>query len=90
MDVLLIIMGAMGFMAILISTYVFIVAARNYVSDDQTPFLNKAHAVNRRSPVKRSRTDRRIGRHVSFPLTVNGILIPNDRRFMPDRRIAVA
>lgn len=90
MDVLLIIMGAMGFMAILISTYVFIVAARNYVSDDQTPFLNKAQVINRRLPVERSRTDRRSGRHVSFPLTVNGILIPNERRFMPDRRIAVA
>ena len=90
MDVLLIIMGTMGFMAILVSTYVFIMAARNYVSDDQTPFLNKSQAINRRLRVERNPADRRNGRQVTFPLTVNGILIPNDRRFMSDRRLAAA
>ncbi len=90
MDVLLIIMGTLGFMAILVSTYVFIVAARNYVSDDQTPFLSKSQATNRRSRVERNPTDRRNGRQVTFPLTVNGILIPNDRRVIPDRRLAAA
>lgn len=90
MDVLLIIMGTLGFMAVLVSTYVFIVAARNYVSDDQTPFLRNPQAVNRRSRVERNPTDRRNGRQVAFPLTVNGILIPNDRRVIPDRRLAAA
>ncbi|MCX2975886.1 hypothetical protein [Candidatus Marimicrobium litorale] len=87
---LLIILGTMGFMAILGSTYVFIMAARNYVSDDQTPFLNKSQAINRRLRVERNPADRRNGRQVTFPLTVNGILIPNDRRFMSDRRLAAA
>ena len=90
MDVLLIIMGTMGFIAILVSTYVFIVAARNYVSDDQMPFLNKSQAINRRSRVERNPADRRNGRHVTFPLTVNGILIPNDRRYLSDRRLVAA
>jgi hypothetical protein len=87
MDVVLTILGIMGFGAVAISTYVFTVAARNYVSDD--------HRRSRRNSVEhaphelttRNTTDRRGGRSVTFPLAVNGILIANDRRILLDRRL---
>jgi hypothetical protein len=88
MDVVLIILGVLGLGAVVISTYVFTVAARNYVSeDDQRP---RARFYDARQPpreqVTRRPADRRSGRPVTFPLTVNSILITNDRRFIPDRR----
>jgi len=83
MDAVLIILGIMGLGAIVVSAYVFTVAARNYVSEDHNRYgrgPNPAHFVER-NPV-----DRRSGRPVTFPLTVNGILIVHDRRVSPDRR----
>lgn len=86
MDVVLIILGVLGFGAIVISTYVFTVAARTYVSDDyRQPRKNTVDAQTRR-PVVRNPVDRRSGRVVTFPLTVNGILIANDRRTTEERR----
>jgi hypothetical protein len=86
MDVILIILGVMGFGAIIISTYVFMVAARNYVSDDQRPFRGNPRESGQHAMVERSPTDRRKGNPVTFPLAVNGILIAQDRRVLPDRR----
>lgn len=86
MDVILIILGIMGFGAIIISTYVFMVAARNYVSDDQAPFRDSPEQPGQRTLIERSPADRRTGNPVNFPLTVNGILIARDRRILPDRR----
>ncbi|NND69806.1 MAG: hypothetical protein HKN19_19610 [Halioglobus sp.] len=83
MDAVLIILGILGVGAIVVSAYVFTVAARNYVSEDHKRYgrgPDPAHFVER-SPV-----DRRSGRPVTFPLTVNGILIAHDRRVLPDRR----
>lgn len=88
MDVILIILGVMGFGAIVISTYVFMVAARNYVSDDEQPFGGHAEKPSGRAFVERSPADRRQGNPVTFPLAVNGILIEQDRRVLPDRRKA--
>ena len=89
MDVILITLGVLGVGAILVSTYVFVVAARNYVSDeDSTEGRGK-----RRGPdqyVARSPRDRRSGQPVTFPLMVNGILIEKDRRVLPDRRKVAA
>lgn len=86
MDVVLTVLGVLGFGAIAISTYVFTVAARNYVSDDH----QRSHGNSLRStpqpPVPRNPTNRRSGRMVTFPLAVNGILIANDRRILPERR----
>lgn len=84
MDVVLITLGVMGIGAIIVSAYVFMVAARNYVSDESAPRGPGGHAPRPR--VERSRGDRRSGAPVSFPLMVNGILIENDRRVLPDRR----
>lgn len=88
MDVVLITLGVLGFGAIVISTYVFTVAARNYVSDDHLPDQRKSGKTTPYKLVERSPTDRRNGRPVTFPLTVNGLLIANDRRQIPERRMA--
>ena len=88
MDVILIILGVLGLGAILISTYVFMVAARNYVSDEHMAIRGNPQEPASPPLVSRSPTDRRTGRPVTFPLAVNGILISEDRRVTPDRRIA--
>jgi hypothetical protein len=80
MDVVLIILGVLGFGAIAIAAYVFTVAARNYVSTE-----DKIHRQQRAS---RRTTDRRSGKPVKFPLHVNGTLVPEERRHLPDRRMA--
>lgn len=89
MDAVLIILGILGFGAIVISAYVFTVAARNYVSDDHRRY---SPAGLRAAPefVARNPVDRRSGRPVTFPLTVNGILITQERRVTPDRRAMAA
>jgi hypothetical protein len=86
MDVVLITLAVLGVGAMVISAYVFMVAARTYVSEDASP-RGKSAAFNR---VVRSANDRRSGASVSFPLMVNGILIEHDRRCSPDRRKAAA
>ncbi len=79
-NAILIILGVMGLGAIIISAFVFTVAARNYVSEDEQA------QQDRRKPVARGSSDRRRGEVVSFPLTVNGIIVTEDRRRQPDRR----
>ncbi len=88
MDVVLIILGALGLGAIVISTYVFTVAARSYVSEDSRRYGGHTGEITPHTPVPRNPLDRRGVRPVTFPLTVNGILITNDRRSLPDRRMA--
>jgi len=89
MDVILIILGVLGMGAIVIAAYVFTVAARNYVSEDDQPLLFSNNGNGRRSEwVERNPVDRRSGRPVSFPLTVNGVVVPEDRRRQPERRRA--
>jgi len=89
MDVVLIILGVLGLGAIIIAAYVFTVAARNYVSNEHkhhakdTPFSPTTRQRTLRSP-----TDRRSGRPVVFPLNVNGVLVPQERRHLPERRQA--
>ena len=80
MDTLLLILGVIGLFAILVSAYVFTVAARNYVSDDETSVYPGAHGQERRQ------RERRSGRPVEFPLTVDGVELTEDRRRQPDRR----
>jgi hypothetical protein len=88
MDVILIILGMMGLGAIVISAFVFMVAARNYVSDEHLAIRGNSKEPAPRSLAARSPTGRRTGRSVTFPLAVNGILISQDRRIIPDRRAA--
>ena len=87
MDVVLIILGILGFGAIMISAFIFTVAARNYVSDDQRKDRRNSPLAKHQMVVRRP-SDRRVGQPVTFPLTVNGMLIPHDRRHTPERRRA--
>jgi hypothetical protein len=87
MDVILIILGLSGLGAVVVSTYVFTVAARTYVSDDHEQLRRSSADKQPREQVERKPGDRRSGRPVAFPLTVNSILIANDRRILPDRRM---
>jgi hypothetical protein len=90
MDVVLIILGILGFGAIVIAAYVFTVAARTYVSAEDNS-QRKNHAPREdTSFVERSPRDRRSGSGDSarFPLNVDGVVIAEDRRRLPDRRKA--
>ena len=89
MDVVLATLGVMGFGAIAISTYVFLVAARNYVSDDNRPSRLNSSEPAPSQLVARNPNDRWGGRSVTFPLAVNGILIASDRRTLFDGRIMI-
>jgi len=88
MDVVLIVLGVLGFGAIVISAYVFTVSARNYVSADEENQRKRRVNSSGKPWVMRASRERRSGKTVQFPLTVNSILIPEDRRHQPDRRHA--
>lgn len=89
MEAILTLVGILGLGALLISVYVFAVAARKFVSDDEKkppPF--SADSASNDSWIPRSREDRRQNRDkVQFPLRVNGQLVLHDRR-KGDRRAA--
>jgi hypothetical protein len=76
MDLILIVLGLLGLAAILVASYVFVVAARAYVSDDPRDRDGTAW-------IERNKGDRRSGNPVQFPMTVNGLLIEADRRMGP-------
>ena len=90
MQTVLIILGVLGFGAVVISAYVFTVAARNYVSERQSD----AEATGSRKNgdklyVVRTSTDRRQRETAVFPLELqSGEVIHLDRRRQPERRAA--
>ena len=89
MEALLTLVGILGLGALLISVYVFAVAARKFVSDDEK---RKLQFTNGRASndgwIPRTREDRRQNRKsVQFPIRVNGELVLHDRR-KGDRRAA--
>jgi hypothetical protein len=90
MNVTLIIMGILGLTMVAVAAYVFMFAARNYVSGDDDRLNAGAGVPETRSPQSgdgsRGRRERRKDEPVHFPLTVNGILIPADRRQRPSRQ----
>ena len=86
MDVVLVILGVLGFGAIVIAAYVFTVAARNYVSEEDHLLQEQPTPRERREYVQRQSRDRRRGISVTFPITVNGVRIPRDRRSHTERR----
>ena len=90
MDTILIVLGVLGIGAIVISAYVFTVAARHYVSDNNKGVRNPGDEPFGKILINRNPTDRRSGQAVTFPLMVNGTLIPQDRRVLPDRRMDAA
>ena len=90
MDTVLLVLGILGFGAVVIAAYVFTVAARNYVSEDDSAERTTTAPPANKTLIERSSLDRRQVIQIEFPITVSGILIPLDRRIMSDRRLAAA
>ena len=89
MEAVLITLGALGFGAIVIAAYVFTVAARNYVSNDNNAIRNGPAASSEDAFVTRSHADRRKNSMpVTFPMSINGVVVPRERRKSPERRAA--
>lgn len=91
MNTVLLILGFLSVGVIVIATYVFMVAARNYVSrepfEQQTAERFEADEVNIPQYVGRLSRDRRqINNVIHFPITLpNGEVVEHDRR-LSDRR----
>jgi len=84
MDNLLILLGVLGFGAIIISIHVFADASRAY--EHGFDGRGGSNGFRERAP-----GDRRSGKLVVFPLTLaNNNLIHEDRRTLTDRRVASA
>ena len=90
MQTVLIILGILGFGAVVISAYVFTVAARNYVSEkhaDEDPV--ESHENGEKLYVVRSSAERRQWEAAVFPLEIgSGEVIHLDRRRQSERRAA--
>ncbi len=87
MNIVLLILGILGIGAILIAAYVFTVAARNYVSDEDADM--ELAEENRLYVVRTDRDRRQSSGEIGFPLELpTGEVIPFDRRSCDDRRAA--
>ena len=88
MDTVLLILGILGFGAVVIAAYVFTVAARNYVSEYEDAGETGKAKPGSGAFIERNQSDRRQVVQLDFPITVSGVLIQEDRRKMPERRHA--
>ncbi|MCB1675279.1 MAG: hypothetical protein KDI01_03255 [Halioglobus sp.] len=89
-DAVLIILGTVGLVSVVVSAYVFTVAARNYVSaEERRRTLNWSANPRGEHRMARNPNDRRSGRPVVFPLTVDGVVVACDRRSGKERRRGV-
>jgi hypothetical protein len=88
MEIVLITLGMVGFGAIVIAAYVFTVAARNYVSTDEDLYRNGLAVQSAEDFVPRKTEDRRRNTvQPQFPMIINSVVIPRDRRRSAERRI---
>lgn len=89
MEAILTLVGVLGLGALLISVYVFAVAARKFVSDEQKNVRQlSSQSASNDSWIPRDCSDRRQNlSRVQFPLRVEGQLVLHDRR-KGDRRAA--
>ena len=90
MDTVLVVLGVLGFGAVVIAAYVFTVAARSYVSENDSAENTTSMPSASKTLIERNEHDRRQIVQLEFPITMNGILIPFDRRAQLDRRRAAA
>jgi hypothetical protein len=81
MDTLLILLGVLGFAAIIISLHVFSADADREVYGDDS---SESHVRGR------AQGDRRSGFESVFPLLINGIMVNKDRRLRHDRRQSIS
>lgn len=91
METLLLVLGVLGFAAVVFSAYVFAVAARNYISDnDYAPLPENMTANDERLKVVRELVDRRqraAANSEEFPLQLaSGEVVVMERRMQPERR----
>lgn len=90
MDILLSIIGVLGVGALVISAYVFVGAAKRYVSGEDLQdemVAMQADLPPRRHWIERAEADRRQNTQpVLFPITIDGVFVPEDRRVQSDRR----
>lgn len=84
MDIILTIIAVLGLGALLISVFIFAIAARRFVSDEAIPDTASGSTATYKP---RTREDRRqqAAPHV-FPININGRTIAYDRRTGADRR----
>ena len=83
-DLTLMFVAGAGLIAMVIAVFVFAVTARRFVSSDHdrgstSPATPEGQRFDAAQDT-RGRDDRRSGNRVDFPLTVNGTVIPCDRR----------
>ncbi len=91
MDAVLIILLLMGVCSITLALYILVDAKRNYMSPERESRIRPGFGTgDHQRYLERSKRDRRSGQTVSFPLMIDGRMISEDRRKLPDRRRAVA
>lgn len=83
MNVLLAVIAVLGITALILSVYIFAVAARSFVSDKVD--VKDGHYSEGLIP-RRINDRRKSPPAALFPLIINGVVIPVDRRKHPDRR----
>lgn len=83
METLLILLGVLGFGAIIISVHVF--SAGQEIYDDDASEGATGAGVR-----ERNGGNRRSGLEVVFPLLVNDTVVNEERRTLPERRQSVA
>lgn len=83
MNTLLLLLIIFGLGAIIISIHVFAEGARNY---DIEPGTGSSKGNNSVEFQERNPVTRRIDTSAGFPLSIDGIVIHEDRRNVPDRR----
>jgi hypothetical protein len=83
MNTVLVILAVLGLGAMVIAAYVFTVSARNNITEEGYSYPKNATEPR----IQRSEFDRRQQPSGTFPITVNGMTIENDRRIFPDRRL---
>ena len=90
MDTILLIISVLGLGAIAITAYVFMVASRSHVTESRltkplSPLTSAATVFIPRSP-----HDRRQLVQLGFPITLGGLLVPEERRILGERRVLSA
>ncbi|MEM8562137.1 MAG: hypothetical protein AAGF57_07865 [Pseudomonadota bacterium] len=90
MEVLLTILGVLGFCAILVVAYIFTTAAGHNAPQEGSSLPSPEVREDKAGFTIRSPRDRRTNSTTEFPMIVDSILIEADRRRSPDRRAATA
>lgn len=89
MNTVLTIIAVLGLGALLISGVIFTMAARRYVSDDDSQALGLVSDSGRDYRPRNGEDRRQSTPPALFPITINGELIREDRRQLSDRRQAL-